>query len=591
MVSRCPSCGSPTPEDETICTSCGWDFVARKRTKPEGSSPAAPPAKAPPPPAAGGFALPPARNLNEPPVGQPTGLRPLPKLEPRGTNVPAEGENPFTLPTARGVPPPAEPPKKAPVPEKLPEKPAPAAPPPKDGLGARLFRSLRGETAPAKPAGSKEQPIPDAPPDAPEKKGFSLPPARVIETEEPVEPPPIEPPVEKPRREEAPRESETPKPFKPVKRPEPEEPKELPRATPEPSARFDDGDEPFAPPPAESLLPTAAREPIPLPARPEPASPPRREAPARPRTEAGAPSPEAAAAAAAKAAEARKSMVMIAAIAGAALGTASVLAVYLLMRPETTAATNPTTVSPFARGSSSTVSRPPFAPGGTTPAPAPPEAVPPPAPPQSPSPVLETPRPSGPIVVPSPTVPATPAAPPAAPAPAAPPAAAPDAARPAATFGSTPRLVVAGEEPKPVAKPKPAAAAPSEEPKARKPKGPKWTFEGVVFDLLTARGVFGAKLIFVDPDGNVVGETDTGPAGRYKISLPPGTGYKLKISHGDYTDRYIDEGDATSSLREATPEERRILMSAAARNLPWAGDPAKPVHRDLALVPRTPEEP
>jgi hypothetical protein len=116
-------------------------------------------------------------------------------------------------------------------------------------------------------------------------------------------------------------------------------------------------------------------------------------------------------------------------------------------------------------------------------------------------------------------------------------------------------------------------------------------FEGVVFDLLTARGVFGAKLIFLNPDGDVVGETDTGPAGRYKIALPPGSGYKLKISHGDYTERYIDEGDATSSLREATPEERKILMSAAARNLPWAGSEAKPVHRDLALVPKTPEEP
>ena len=297
-------------------------------------------------------------------------------------------------------------------------------------------------------------------------------------------------------------------------------------------------------------------------------------------------------------------MVMIAAIAGAALGTVSVLAVYLLMRPDTTAGSNPTPVSPFGHGSSSTVARPTFPPDGTAPAP-PPSSVPPPAPAQSPAPLLESPRSaSGPIVVPSPSGPVTSAPPPAArpapPPPVAPPVAppapaptipVPDAARPSATFASTPRLVVAGETPKPAAKPKPAAASPAEEPKARKPKGPKWTFEGVVFDLLTARGVFGAKLVFVDPDGNVVGETDTGPAGRYKISIPPGSGYKLKISHGDYTDRYIDEGDATSSLRDADPEERRILMSAAARNLPWTGDPAKPMHRDLALVPRTPEEP
>ncbi|MFI5347887.1 MAG: hypothetical protein ACHQ51_16065, partial [Elusimicrobiota bacterium] len=184
-------------------------------------------------------------------------------------------------------------------------------------------------------------------------------------------------------------------------------------------------------------------------------------------------------------------------------------------------------------------------------------------------------------------------------------------ARPAASFTSVPRVVVAGETPSPAAKAPPpddgdeeAPAAPAPK-KARRPdaprrpakpkapQGPSWEFEGVVFDLLTARGVFAAKLIYLDSDGNDVGQTETGPGGRYKISLPVSAsgGYTLKIAHSDYTTRYIDEGDATSSLREATAEERQILMQAAARNLPWVGNPKKTLHRDLALVPKSPEEP
>ena len=528
MVSRCPSCGSPTPEDEKVCPSCGWDFVARKCMKPEPSRPAAPAAQ-------GGFALPPARNLNLPPVGEPTGLTSLPKLEPHGSIGPAEGENPFTLPTARGMPPPEAPLKKTPPAGNA----ISAAAAAQGGLGARLFRSLRGETAkPAETAAPKETPIHDAP-RAPERKGFPLPPARLIKGDDPAVParrtPDNEPPVKK-----------------------------TPLAPPEPAARSDGDVEPFASAPAESLLPSSARESVPAASQMPPA--PARAKPSAPPAEPPI------------AAESRMSMVMIAAIAGGALGTVSVLAVYLLMRPDTAPGTAGTASSPFGQPGSVPIARPAFPPvPGSAPVPAPAPAPAPrtaPAPQQSPAPLLELPRPlPGPIVSPAP-------------------APAPDVSRPAATFGATPRLVVTGEEPKPKSAPKPAAAsAPAREPKARKPKGPRWVFEGVVFDLLTTHGVFGAKLVFLDADGNVVGETDTGPAGRYKVSLPAGPGYKLKISHGDYTDRYIDEGDATSSLREATPEERRVLMSAAARNLPWAGDPAKPVHRDLALIPKTPEEP
>ncbi|MEK7382635.1 MAG: hypothetical protein AAB262_05040, partial [Elusimicrobiota bacterium] len=126
-----------------------------------------------------------------------------------------------------------------------------------------------------------------------------------------------------------------------------------------------------------------------------------------------------------------------------------------------------------------------------------------------------------------------------------------------------------------------------------KPKGPTWAFEGVIFDLLTARGVFAAKLSFQDADGDIVGETETRGDGHYKVVLPAGgpQGYPLKIIHDDYTERYIETGDATSSIREANPEERKLLMQAGARNLPWVGVLKKTVRRDLGLVPKTPEEP
>ncbi|HXT01266.1 MAG TPA: hypothetical protein VN915_11360 [Elusimicrobiota bacterium] len=610
MVSRCPSCGSPTPEEERICPSCGWDFVARKRTRPGPAAPAEPPTPSSPaaPPAPGGFALPPARNLGD----APPGLKPLPKLEPRGATGPVPGENPFTLPAARSLTPPEAPPPKPAVPEKR----APDAPPPppketpketpKDGLGARLFRSLRGESKPAPPRAPKAEDVLPAP-EAPAQKGFSLPTARIVEADEtPAE----KPREQKPRLFETPvddvpveeslpaQEAETSEPVKPEKRPEAALPE--PAAFPEPAARFDGGDAPLPPPSAEPLLPTSARDVPAAPARPE------RPAPARSATE---PPP---AGAASSAAEARKSMVMVAAIAGAALGTVSVVAVYLLMRPDAAPETSGAVASPFGRPGANAAPRPAFPPApGTAPSPSPaPAAAPAPAAlaapaapvPQSPAPLLS--EPPSPVAAPKPAPPAGPIAVPspvaALPAPAAPaPAAAPEPSRPAATFASTPRLVVTGEAsksaPPPSAaatSPAPVAAAPAaEEVKPRRPKGPRWVFEGVVFDLLTARGVFGAKLIFVNADGDVVGQTDTGPAGRYKVSLPAGSGYKLKISHGDYTERYIDEGDAVSSLRDATPDERRMLMSAAARNLPWTGDAAKPVHRDLALVPKTPEEP
>jgi hypothetical protein len=248
---------------------------------------------------------------------------------------------------------------------------------------------------------------------------------------------------------------------------------------------------------------------------------------------------------------------MTAAIVGAVLGTASVLAVYLLMRPDTAPGSKSAAASPFRRAN---------------PAAAAPQQS--PTPPESPAtasaPVTDAARPAASFAA----VPRVLETPPAAATPEA------DAARPAASFAAAPHSRVTGEEPQPA----PAEASAPAEPREQEEEA-SWIFKGLVFDLLTTRGVSGVKLSFLDAAGNVVGETTTGQAGRYEISLPAVAGCKLKISHDGYTGRYIEEGDATSALREATPEERQTLMSAVARNLPWTGDPKKPVQRDIALMP------
>ncbi|UPT72382.1 MAG: hypothetical protein M0D55_10305 [Elusimicrobiota bacterium] len=137
-----------------------------------------------------------------------------------------------------------------------------------------------------------------------------------------------------------------------------------------------------------------------------------------------------------------------------------------------------------------------------------------------------------------------------------------------------------------MAKPKPAAAT------AAKPKGPQWTFEGVVYDLLSTRGVFGVKLLFVDAEDNEVASVETGTGGQFKISMRAGPpeGYQLRILHDDYSGKHIDELDSTSSLRKADLEQRKFLMQASARSLPWVGTVGQAVRRDMALVPRVAAE-
>jgi hypothetical protein len=249
---------------------------------------------------------------------------------------------------------------------------------------------------------------------------------------------------------------------------------------------------------------------------------------------------------------ARQSVVQLAALAGGALGLLSIGVIFVMLRSEPQSAAPPTGASPFGKREAEdaivTSSSDELA---TQPAPPAPEAV-------SPVPV-------------------------AAPVPIAPPApvAAPTPSRPTATFS----MLAKPKAPAPSAKPKPAVAdAPPSPPK---PEGPQWTFEGTVYDLLTTNGVFGVKLMFVDAEDKKIASVETGSEGRFKVTLPAGPvgGYQLRIIHDNYSGKHIDELDSTSSVRNADLEQRKFLLQAGARSLPWVGTEGKSVRRDMALVP------
>jgi hypothetical protein len=113
-------------------------------------------------------------------------------------------------------------------------------------------------------------------------------------------------------------------------------------------------------------------------------------------------------------------------------------------------------------------------------------------------------------------------------------------------------------------------------------------FEGTVYDLLTTRGAYGVRLVFVDAEDNEIASVETAEDGRYRAAMKPGPaqGYGLRILHDDYSGKHIDELDSTSSVRKADLEQRKFLMQAGARSLPWIGAVGAPVRRDMALVPK-----
>lgn len=523
MISRCPSCGAPAPDEARQCQGCGWDFVANKM----GDKKAAAPPKIPPKPAvppAAGLALPPARGGAVSPSSP--AVPPKPKID---AASPAADENPFALPVARN-------------------------------LGPKPGESLFSPPPPA-----PEAKLPEAKPKPAPEPETALPaakPKHIVEPEPEAQTPDEEPPPPKktaPPPEEPPRKSEAPK------RP------------PEPIA-----EEAEDVAPAALFLPSSTKEifvePAAKRAKAEPPAP--EKAPV-----AGKGTPAADDDEVAKPKTGRPSAVYLAALAGAALGLFSVGAIFMMLRSEPPAAAPSTRSSPFGKRAAGEATMTPVL-----------DEVDPrldvleaPAPPPSPAPVAVSNAPS-PTSLPAPAVsravePPSPGRPEAAPAPApvtAAPAPAPPP-RPTATFPKLDRPAPAAP---PVAAPKPKAPAP------RKAAGPQWVFEGTVYDLLTTRGAYGVRLVFVDAEDNEVASVETAEDGRYRAAMKPGPaeGYSLRILHDDYSGKHIDELDSTSSVRKADLEQRKFLMQAGARSLPWIGAVGAPVRRDMALVPKVSAE-
>jgi len=143
--------------------------------------------------------------------------------------------------------------------------------------------------------------------------------------------------------------------------------------------------------------------------------------------------------------------------------------------------------------------------------------------------------------------------------------------------------------------PAPAAASSAQpasiRPRPAKPKaGPRWVFEGMVYDLVTLRAVTGAQLAFRDASGKVCAQTTTREEGRYRVALEPlPGGYTLSVAHPDFQEKYID--DISPPFREVEPVERGKLVDMSARTRPWIGDVLEPTQRDFVMIPKRPAGP
>lgn len=519
MISRCPSCGAPAPDEARQCRACDWDFVANKKgeKKPEPPKKTAPPANKPhsSEPSSGGLSLPPARGGSPEAPATGLGMARLPKAEPAGA-APAgtPDENPFALPIARNLGP----------------KP-----------GDSLFSGAAPPAAEAKiPEAKPKEEAPAAAVASP-KKGTEL---NLGEPLKKVEPPKIK----------------TPKPA----------PAAIPKAKEMEAAVVEEESEGAS---TVLSLPSSTKEIIVDPGakRAEPVA-------ARPALDSPMPKPAQGQSPAMKP-SGRQTPVYLAALAGAALGLLSIGVIFVTLRsePQGTSARVPGS-SPFGKRAAGDVGVTPALdePADSPKANRPPVDSPKANQPVSPAPIIVSEGPA-PTSLPAPVL-SKPVEPPVPKAPVDAPKA--NQPRPTATFAPAP--------PPPAAKPKPAAAPVV----AKKPAAPQWIFEGVVYDLLSTRGVFGVRLVFVDAEDNEVASIETAEGGRYKAAMKPGpeNGYALRIVHEDYSGKHIDELDSTSSVRKADLEQRKFLMQAGARSLPWIGTVGKPVRRDMALVPKVPEE-
>ncbi len=166
---------------------------------------------------------------------------------------------------------------------------------------------------------------------------------------------------------------------------------------------------------------------------------------------------------------------------------------------------------------------------------------------------------------------------PAAPAPPAKPKATAAVAKPA----PAPAPVLA----KPSGAPPQNAAVSAPAPRASRPAPARWIFSGQAYDVLSLRPVSFAQLTFRDPSGADAGEVSTGADGRFSIVLAPvAGGYRLKVSHPDYKDRYLD--DVTPSMRLTSRSLRRQLLKALPQNDPWIAGKSGAMRRDIVLLPK-----
>ena len=113
-----------------------------------------------------------------------------------------------------------------------------------------------------------------------------------------------------------------------------------------------------------------------------------------------------------------------------------------------------------------------------------------------------------------------------------------------------------------------------------------WTFEGLVYDLITLRPVPQAQVSFRGLGSTDFSDTVTDAKGRFKIILAPaaGGGYNLTAKHPDYLDGYIDEMDPP--LKEDELDERRLRAASVARNLLWIGRANSTTKKDVILIPK-----
>ncbi len=138
--------------------------------------------------------------------------------------------------------------------------------------------------------------------------------------------------------------------------------------------------------------------------------------------------------------------------------------------------------------------------------------------------------------------------------------------------------------PPPKAEPKPAEPV-----QAAAESYPVFQVAGSVFDLITLKPVFKAKVVFTDTGTQEKRETATGPDGSFSLELAANMdGWDIQVRHDDYDRKYSE--DWKPSLRSFA-EERRAEAAATIRSrkgerVHILGREGDSVQKDLAVIPR-----